>query len=200
VTRKLDQCRLSREERNRIKSAIAKKIGGKVPTRWIPMNVMAPTMQVACKAFIVPNPAARSPKERYTHVPRSLRRVRHARCFSGQCPSEATNKIGMRHIYWSCCQNARATQGGWLHHQKKVVEKLAQAGHETNIAKPVLQAGPFLQPPGFFIVSTIVSRCSSNASRPLSIRRCRDLFGRYASCPRGRASERRHRCDIRSSQ
>src|SRR5262252_1409940 len=32
------------------------------------MNVMAPTMQVACKAFIVPNPAARSPKERYTHV------------------------------------------------------------------------------------------------------------------------------------
>jgi hypothetical protein len=104
------------------------------------MNVMAPTMQVACKAFIVPNPAARSPKERYTHVPRSLRRVRHARCFSGQCPSEATNKIGMRHIYWSCCQNATATQGGWLHHQKKVVEKLAQAGHGTNIAKPVLQA------------------------------------------------------------
>src|SRR5215468_8473733 len=91
------------------------------------MNVMAPTMQVACKAFIVPNPAARSPKERYTHVPRSLRRVRHARCFSGQCPSEATNKIGMRHIYWSCCQNATATQGGWLHHQKKVVEKLAKA-------------------------------------------------------------------------
>jgi hypothetical protein len=33
VTRKLDQCRLSREERNRIKSAIAKKIGGKVPTK-----------------------------------------------------------------------------------------------------------------------------------------------------------------------
>ena len=32
-TRKLDQCRLSREERNRIKSAIAKKIGGKVPTK-----------------------------------------------------------------------------------------------------------------------------------------------------------------------
>ena len=98
VTRKLDQCRLSREERNRIKSAIAKKIGGKVPTRWIPMNVMAPTMQVACKAFIVPNPAARSPKERYTPVPRSLRRVRHARCFNGECPSEATDKIGIRHI------------------------------------------------------------------------------------------------------
>ena len=33
VTRKLDQCRLPREERNRIKSAIAKKIGGKVPTK-----------------------------------------------------------------------------------------------------------------------------------------------------------------------
>ena len=33
VTRKLDQRRLSREERNRIKSAIAKKIGGKVPTK-----------------------------------------------------------------------------------------------------------------------------------------------------------------------
>jgi hypothetical protein len=33
LTRKLDKCRLSREERNRIKSAIAKKIGGKVPTK-----------------------------------------------------------------------------------------------------------------------------------------------------------------------
>ena len=33
VTRKLDQCRLPREERNRITSAIAKKIGGKVPTK-----------------------------------------------------------------------------------------------------------------------------------------------------------------------
>jgi hypothetical protein len=33
VTRKLDQCRLSREQRNRIASAIAKKIGGKVPTK-----------------------------------------------------------------------------------------------------------------------------------------------------------------------
>ena len=33
VTRKLDQRRLSREERNRIKSAIAKKFGGKVPTK-----------------------------------------------------------------------------------------------------------------------------------------------------------------------
>jgi hypothetical protein len=33
VTRKLDQCRLSREQRNRITSAIAKKIGGKVPTK-----------------------------------------------------------------------------------------------------------------------------------------------------------------------
>ena len=32
------------------------------------MKVMAPTMQVACKAFIVPNPAARSPKERYAHA------------------------------------------------------------------------------------------------------------------------------------
>jgi hypothetical protein len=32
-SKKLDQCRLSREERNRIKSAIAKKIGGKVPTK-----------------------------------------------------------------------------------------------------------------------------------------------------------------------
>ena len=33
VTRKLDQCRLSREERKRIKSTIAKKIGGKVPVK-----------------------------------------------------------------------------------------------------------------------------------------------------------------------
>src|SRR5262245_531036 len=33
VTRKLDHCRLSREQRNRIASAIAKKIGGKVPTK-----------------------------------------------------------------------------------------------------------------------------------------------------------------------
>jgi hypothetical protein len=29
---------------------------------------MAPTMQVACKAFIAPNSAARSPKERYTRM------------------------------------------------------------------------------------------------------------------------------------
>src|SRR5262245_36920774 len=71
------------------------------------MNVMAPTMQVACKVFIVPNPAAWSPKERYTHVPRSLRRVRHARCFNGECPSEATDKIGMRHIYWSAVAEMR---------------------------------------------------------------------------------------------
>src|SRR6516164_2571326 len=39
------------------------------PTWWIiPVNVMAPTMQVACKAFIAPDSTARSPKERYTHV------------------------------------------------------------------------------------------------------------------------------------
>jgi len=71
------------------------------------MNVMAPTMQVVCKAFIVPNPAARSPKERYSYVPRSLRRVRHAKCFNGECPSEATDKIGMRHIYWSAVAEMR---------------------------------------------------------------------------------------------
>src|SRR5262249_42040207 len=71
------------------------------------MNVMAPTMQVACKVFIVPNPAARSPKERYTHVSHSLRRARHARCFNGECPSEATDKIGMRHIYWSAVAKMR---------------------------------------------------------------------------------------------
>src|SRR5712671_3290503 len=46
---------------------------------------MAPTMQVACKAFIAPNSAARSPKERYTHVPHSPRR--HARCFLVECPT-----------------------------------------------------------------------------------------------------------------
>ena len=63
---------------------------------------MALTMQVTCKAFIAPNPAARSPKERYTHVPRSPRRVR----FLWNVPSEATDKIGMGHIYWSCCLNA----------------------------------------------------------------------------------------------
>jgi len=40
------------------------------PEWIIPVNVMAPTMQVACKAFIAPHSAARSPKERYTHVPR----------------------------------------------------------------------------------------------------------------------------------
>jgi hypothetical protein len=33
VTRKLDQCRLSREKRKQITSAIAKKVGGKVPTK-----------------------------------------------------------------------------------------------------------------------------------------------------------------------
>jgi hypothetical protein len=26
--------------------------------------------------------------------------------FSGMPPSEATDKIGMGHIYWSCCLNA----------------------------------------------------------------------------------------------
>jgi hypothetical protein len=31
--KKLDQCRLSREERKQITSAIAKKVGGKVPTK-----------------------------------------------------------------------------------------------------------------------------------------------------------------------
>jgi hypothetical protein len=46
---------------------------------------MAPTMQVACKAFIAPNSATRSPKERYTHVPHSPRR--HARCFLVECPT-----------------------------------------------------------------------------------------------------------------
>ena len=33
VTRKLDQCRLSREERKRITAAIAKRVGGKVPSK-----------------------------------------------------------------------------------------------------------------------------------------------------------------------
>jgi hypothetical protein len=33
-----------------------------------PVNIMAPTMQVACKTFIVPNPAVQSPRERYTHA------------------------------------------------------------------------------------------------------------------------------------
>jgi hypothetical protein len=33
VTRKLEQCRLSREERKQIMSAIAKKVGGKVPSK-----------------------------------------------------------------------------------------------------------------------------------------------------------------------
>jgi len=58
------------------------------------------------QGFHCPQPRGTVPKERYTHIPRSLRRVRHARCFNGECPSEATDKIGMRHIYWSCCQNA----------------------------------------------------------------------------------------------
>src|SRR5262249_8846768 len=80
------------------------------PASWVAMNVMAQTVQVAFKAFIAADAAARSQKERYTHVPRSLRRVRHARCFNGECPSEATDKIGLRHIYWTCCQNATATQ------------------------------------------------------------------------------------------
>jgi hypothetical protein len=33
VIRKLDRCRLSPEERNRITAAIAKKVGGKVPSK-----------------------------------------------------------------------------------------------------------------------------------------------------------------------
>src|ERR1700704_3785138 len=47
---------------------------------------MAPTIQAACKAFIAPNSGARSLKERDTHVPRSPRRVRHARCILVECP------------------------------------------------------------------------------------------------------------------
>jgi hypothetical protein len=106
-------------------------------------------MQVACKAFIVPNPAARSPKERYTHVPRSLRRVHHAKCFNGECPSEATDKIGMRHIYWSCCQNATATQGGWLHHrhggdrvpQTRATIQMRDAGKKADASPDRLYVG-----------------------------------------------------------
>jgi hypothetical protein len=39
------------------------------------VNVMALTMQMACKALIAPNSAARSPKESYTGVPRNPRRI-----------------------------------------------------------------------------------------------------------------------------
>src|SRR5690242_15194104 len=48
---------------------------------------MAPTMQVACQAFIAPNSAARSPKERYTHVPRLVPRTRssHHNCRESGC-------------------------------------------------------------------------------------------------------------------
>jgi hypothetical protein len=42
---------------------------------------MAPTMQVACKTFIVPNPATRSPKERYAHAQSATLDV-----FSEECP------------------------------------------------------------------------------------------------------------------
>src|SRR5215470_15364035 len=52
----------------------------------IPVNVMAPTMQVACKAFIAPNSAARSPKERYTRVPRSPKASPPRRCILVECP------------------------------------------------------------------------------------------------------------------
>src|ERR1700733_470679 len=82
--------------------------GVSAPAGWIiPVNVMAPTMQVACKTFIAPNSAARSPKERYTHVPRSPRR--HARCFLVDCPTRGDGQdwdgshlpelLLMRHAY-----------------------------------------------------------------------------------------------------
>jgi hypothetical protein len=38
---------------------------------------MAPTIQVACKAFIAPDSAARFPNERYMHVRSCLWQVRH---------------------------------------------------------------------------------------------------------------------------
>jgi hypothetical protein len=37
-------------------------------------------MQVACKTFIVPTPAAKSPKERYTHVQSGM-----LEAFGGEC-------------------------------------------------------------------------------------------------------------------
>src|SRR6516164_5783745 len=56
-------------------------------------------MQVACKAFIAPDSAPRSRKERYTHALRSPRRARHAGCIMvWNAASEATDKIGMGRI------------------------------------------------------------------------------------------------------
>src|ERR1700716_1154095 len=47
---------------------------------------MAPTMQAGLQGFHCPQLRVRSPKDRYTHVPRSPRRVRHARCILVECP------------------------------------------------------------------------------------------------------------------
>src|ERR1700689_1553278 len=58
---------------------------------------MAPTMQIACKAFIAPDSAARSPKESYTHVPHSPRR--HARPFLRNVPRDAADQIRMGHVF-----------------------------------------------------------------------------------------------------
>jgi hypothetical protein len=45
---------------------------------------MAPTMQVARKAFIVPTPAAQSPKERYAHTSFATLDVFSEACLKGR--------------------------------------------------------------------------------------------------------------------
>jgi hypothetical protein len=62
-------------------------------------HAMAPTMQIACQAFIAPNSAARSPKQRCTHVPYGPRR--HARCFSVERPTRGDGQDWDGSVYWS---------------------------------------------------------------------------------------------------
>src|SRR5215813_9512793 len=88
----------------------------------IPVNVMAPTMQVACKAFIAPNSAARSPKERYTRVPRSLKASPPPRCILVECPKRGDGQdwdgSHLLELLSKCdiLIAARDCQGSWPRH------------------------------------------------------------------------------------
>src|SRR6516225_9469023 len=87
----------------------------------IPVNVMAPTMQVACKAFIAPNSAARSPKERYTRSPQS-KASPPRRCILVECPKRGDGQdwdgSHLLELLPKCdiLIAARDCQGSWPRH------------------------------------------------------------------------------------
>src|SRR6266542_531792 len=78
-------------------------------------------------------------------------------------------------------------------------------GNGTKVLAEIFHSGPAEVPVAVVDLIDDETRLEDNHMRDHRIvdpytPRCRDLFGRYASCRRGRASERRHRCDIHSSQ